>query len=514
MMNLFVAIIVFLAGLSFLLFAYLSLKKSQSNLAIVFILMNIDMAVFSFGYGWEILSTTVASAYVSIKFQYLGLAVLSIYWFTLTYKFKTNNYPSFKTYLYLTAVPAITIFMVMTNEYHNLFYTSLTIDKTTSFFHVDTGKGPFYYVFILYSYVVLVFMLISLYKSYKLNKHNLKLQNKLMFIASIMPSTCNIVYLFGVTPNNFDPTPFGFLLMSYFCYRAVFEYAFLDLKDIIRGSTYDNIDEGVFVLDTNYRIIDFNNQAFNVLDFFTVENIGNFIDDYFIGKIIKEKSLENSFELPIEKNEKLFIYHFKKSPIFSQEKLLAHIYIFSDITSDRETMTDLSYIASHDFLTGIYNRMSFMKEAQKELARLDRYGGELSVVMIDIDFFKKVNDTYGHIVGDEVLKRLSKVISNNLRNSDTFGRLGGEEFCILLPETSLENAKIFSEKIRKVVEIVPFYWEKGRFYITISLGISYYSNEMSKVEFEDILDLADKALYVSKNNGRNQTNYMHVSYRN
>ena len=512
--NLAAASIVFLAGTLFLIFAHISIKKAQSNLAMVFILMNIDMAVFSFGYGWELMSTSLESAYVAIKFQYLGLAVLSIYWVTLAYKFRTNVYPSFKTYLYLTIVPSITIFMIMTNEYHQLFYTSIRLDKSTSFIHVVSDKGYFYYLFIIYSYIVLVCMLVFLYKSYKFNKHNLKLQNKLMLIASVMPTTCNVLYLFGFTPHNFDPTPFGFLLMSFFSYRAIFEYSFLDLKDVVRGCTYENVEEGVFVLDTNFRIIDFNHQAFEVLNFLTLENTGNFINDYPIGKVIKEKSSGNSFELSIEKSEKLYVFHFKKSPILVHKKLVAFIYIFSDVTSAKETITDLSYIASHDFLTGIYNRMSFINDAQKELARLDRYGGELSLVMIDIDFFKKVNDTFGHIIGDEVLRKLAKVISNNLRATDIFSRLGGEEFCILLPETSLENAKVFSEKIRKIIEQVPFYSKKGKFNITISLGISYYSQDMNKVEFEELLDLADSALYISKNNGRNQTNYAHISYRN
>ena len=507
-MNSIAALVVFIISLIFLYFAIYSMGRLKSNLVALFALMNFSMACYSFGYAWELTLKSTEYVYMAIKVQYFGLAFLSIYWLAFAYKFKTNNYPSLKLYMYLAIVPCITFFLVVTNEVHGLFHSAVYLEKTPHFLSVTTDKGFFYYIFILYSYSSSVYILISLYKSYKGNRYSLRLQNKLMVLASIMPMTCNLLYLFKLTPHNFDPTPFGFLVMSFYMYRAVFKYSFLDLKDSIRGLAFNSISEGILVLDNDFRIVDFNSVAQRFISNLSIQNIGNSFIDFPMGKTLFEKKENDKFELSIEKDSKIYIFEFKKNPVIVSSKVTAFIYIFSDITLTKDNMADLSFIASHDFLTGLYNRRSFTEEADKELARVDRYGGELSIIMLDIDFFKKVNDTYGHIVGDEVLKRLSNVISNNLRATDTFGRLGGEEFCILLPQTTIENAKNFAEKIRKIVEIVPFYWEKGKFNITISLGISYYSKGMNDVTFEAILDLADKALYKSKNNGRNQTNYM------
>ncbi len=148
--------------------------------------------------------------------------------------------------------------------------------------------------------------------------------------------------------------------------------------------------------------------------------------------------------------------------------------------------------------------MSFLKLADSELYRVKRYGGEMSLVMIDIDFFKKINDTYGHICGDEILRALTILIRKNLRATDIFARYGGEEFCVLLPETSLDNAEKFSENIRKIVEENIFYFNKTDIKLTISLGVTYYNKEMENISFEELLDMSDKALYKSKKSGRNK----------
>ena len=460
-MNTLAATVVFIIALIFLYFAIYSMGRLKSNLVAIFALMNFSMACYSFGYTWELTLNSTEYVYMAIKLQYFGLAFLSIYWLAFAYKFKTNNYPSLKLYMYLAVVPCITFFLVVTNEVHGLFHSAVYLHKTPHFLSVTTEKGFFYYVFILYSYCSSMYILVSLYKSYRGNRYSLRLQNKLMFLASIMPMTCNLLYLFKLTPHNFDPTPFGFLVMSFYMYRAVFKYIYLDLKDTIRGLAFNSINEGILVLDSDFRIVDFNSVAQEFISNLTIHNLGNSFLNFPLGKTLFERKESDRFELSLERDNKLYAFEFKKNPVIVDCKTTAFIYIFSDITVLKDNMADLSFIASHDFLTGLYNRRSFMEEADKELARVDRYGGELSIIMFDIDFFKKVNDNYGHLAGDEILKRLSKVISNNLRITDTFGRIGGEEFCILLPETSMENARIFAEKIRKIVEIVPFYWEIG-----------------------------------------------------
>lgn len=507
------AILVLLTGFIFVIISMYSFKNISNKLIFILAMMSLGMAIFSLGYSWELFSEKYDFGYMAIKFQYLGLSFLSVYWITFAYKFRKNKYPNILYFVLISLVPITTFFIVMTNDSHKLFYKTVEIVPYGQNFLMVTSKGPMYYVFIIYSYFVLLYMLLSFYFSFRYNKYNFKEQSKLMFIGSIIPAVFNLLYLFKLTPKNFDPTPFGFLAMTYFVYKAIFNYKFLDLKETIRGSTYDKITEGILVVDVEYRIVDFNNSASLLMPYLKNEHVGNNIKNYSLGKEIYENKERDFFEIQCIHGKKNLILEFRKNPIYVKNRLIAYIYIFSDISHAKEILSDLSYLATHDFLTGINNRMNFIKLADAEIYRILRYGGEFALVMIDIDYFKKVNDNYGHICGDEVLRALTELINNNLRTTDIFARLGGEEFCILLPSTALTNAQIFSEKIRKIVEAYNFIFNGEKVSITISIGLTYYSEEMGEISLEILLDLADKALYTSKKNGRNTISTLHLPLR-
>lgn len=159
------------------------------------------------------------------------------------------------------------------------------------------------------------------------------------------------------------------------------------------------------------------------------------------------------------------------------------------------------YLSLTDALTGLYNRRHLDTMLEREFLRAKRYGSDLSVVIIDIDFFKKVNDTHGHICGDYILKEVAYLILENFRKTDIIFRYGGEEFVALLTETTLEKAKIPLERLRKSVEEYPFNFKGTDIKITISGGATEIGDVENASEF---LDNADKALYMAKENGRNQ----------
>jgi diguanylate cyclase (GGDEF)-like protein len=158
------------------------------------------------------------------------------------------------------------------------------------------------------------------------------------------------------------------------------------------------------------------------------------------------------------------------------------------------------YLSLTDALTGLYNRRHFDNTVEREFLRSKRYGGDLTIAIIDIDFFKKINDTYGHLCGDYVLKEVAYLISDNFRKTDLVFRYGGEEFVALLTETSLESAKIPLERLRKKIENSDFIYAGQKINVTVSIGASV-NNAETVTEF---LDNADKALYKAKNAGRNK----------
>ncbi len=160
-------------------------------------------------------------------------------------------------------------------------------------------------------------------------------------------------------------------------------------------------------------------------------------------------------------------------------------------------------ISTSDFLTKLPNRRYFFEFASKSFASISRNANKLSLIVIDIDYFKKINDTYGHQVGDLALIHISNIIKNSIRESDACARIGGEEFAILLNNTNIYNAFIFAEKLRKNIKTNSFISNNSEIKITISLGIQEYKKEYKSIH--EILNHADKALYQAKNTGRDKT---------
>ncbi len=168
-----------------------------------------------------------------------------------------------------------------------------------------------------------------------------------------------------------------------------------------------------------------------------------------------------------------------------------------------ETNRRLEQLSITDGLTKLNNHRFFQDELARAFEESQRYERPLSLAMIDIDFFKKVNDTHGHAVGDEVLKTVAELYKSSVRSTDLVARYGGEEFAIMMPETELADAITFAEQIRALVQATPIDTQAGAITITISLGVA--SVPHSRIQSsKDLIVSSDKALYRAKKSGRNQ----------
>jgi diguanylate cyclase (GGDEF)-like protein/PAS domain S-box-containing protein len=175
-----------------------------------------------------------------------------------------------------------------------------------------------------------------------------------------------------------------------------------------------------------------------------------------------------------------------------------------DITERKLLEDELKRQVKTDFLTGLNSRSHFIEQGELELSRSIRYENPLSIFMLDIDFFKQVNDSHGHKMGDTVLKKLAEVCGNTLRDVDIVGRLGGEEFAILLPETEMNDAKDVAERLRNAIASakVPLSTGDQPLQFTVSIGLASLASKDDNLDV--LLNLADKALYEAKNSGRNR----------
>lgn len=168
-----------------------------------------------------------------------------------------------------------------------------------------------------------------------------------------------------------------------------------------------------------------------------------------------------------------------------------------------ETNKRLELLSITDGLTRLHNHRHFQDELARAFEESQRYQRPLSLVIVDLDFFKKVNDTHGHAVGDEVLKAVAKIFRESIRSTDLAARYGGEEFALMLPETNLNEAIAFAEKIRATIESTSIETQAGTLKATVSIGVATVPHTRIH-SAKELVVAADKALYRAKKNGRNQ----------
>ena len=277
-------------------------------------------------------------------------------------------------------------------------------------------------------------------------------------------------------------------------------------KTIINSST------NIVLINNKKNILDVNNSFFKY--FTDYKNLDEFKEKYncianlfdkdnkylqkdmdglnWVDYLLQKHTESNKVKIKYHNN----IYYFTVSASMVDETRNRYSIIFTDITKQERYQQKLEYTSVTDALTNIKNRRYFQDKIVQEVADVNRYKSSLSLIMFDIDFFKKVNDEHGHDVGDDVLVEYTKFITKQLRENDTFCRVGGEEFIILLPHTIKESAYFVAEKLRinieKYKKILP---------ITMSFGVVEYSKEE---DVTTVLKRLDNALYEAKDTGRNK----------
>ncbi|MHC4641079.1 MAG: sensor domain-containing diguanylate cyclase [Planctomycetota bacterium] len=230
----------------------------------------------------------------------------------------------------------------------------------------------------------------------------------------------------------------------------------------------------------------------------------------------------------IRKSQRAFSGNYKTNscaiaPLVCQDRVVGVLNLADKVDSDRFDSEDIALIelfsqlvgasigniklfekiqhqATTDGLTGLANHKTFYEILEKELWRSRRYGGQISLIMIDIDNLKKINDTYGHRAGDKVIREISRKIKECIRQIDTAARYGGDEFAVILPNTSLADATIVAERMVDAVAHSPAIWKKDHIPLSISVGLGQYDADTNP---EDITSGSDKALYTAKKAGKN-----------
>ncbi len=267
----------------------------------------------------------------------------------------------------------------------------------------------------------------------------------------------------------------------------------------------------VLGLGENSKILLFNQFAEKLTGYRKEEVLGKRWIDIFIpedlrdklysvwNEVVESKAELHEYENPIvTKSGETRLIKWRNTVITEGDRFLMVLSIGEDITEKRKFEEELYRLSITDPLTGAYNRRYFIRRIEEEVERVKRGGKSFSLIMMDLDHFKEVNDTYGHKIGDEVLRQLVNTVKERLRKIDLFARWGGEEFLILLPNTPLENAKHLAEEIRRRIEELSFPMDIK---ITASFGVTEYRDGDSP---DSLISRADDLMYKAKRLGRNR----------
>ncbi len=408
-------------------------------------------------------------------------------------------------YILIFIIPVATVILTATSGTHHLFLYNFAIRNHGALTYLANEKGFWFFVVSIYSSVMLIISLLFILKAFLNTKKNL------MPIYLLL--TTVVLALAGILMKIFEPNcvislflPFVVPIFTYVLATRKVSYALFDSIPSAYQKAFAWSDNCKLILNRDLNLIEFNNSAQNMFPLLTDDmihkNISEFID--YDGRIKNAVINDSECRTRIIHNGNVIHFRVSSTALHDKsQKIMGYIVSLVNITELVDTMAELSDLASVDTLTQTYTRRYFIQRSEVEFARAKRHGHPLSFIILDLDFFKNINDRYGHLAGDAMLTEIANICKSKIRSIDLLGRFGGEEFMLLMPETDLEGAYFAANRIRKAIESAHFIYEDNEMTMTVSIGVTGVDT-INGENFDVFLRHADRALYKAKEHGRNK----------
>lgn len=466
-------------------------------------------AVYTFGYGMELSSQTLAGVMFWVRFEHLGIQLITPCWvlFTLCITgYERVITPS--RLLVLFAYPIFLLFATQTLGSVNLVHHNPRLDLTGPFPTFSYDRGIWMYIGLAYINVCLLACLVLYTIMVLRSKPAFRNQAILFWLGSIIPFIAEFLYNVGKSPYNIDLIPFALTVSGFIFTFGYFRLQLLEIIPLARDVIFDNLKDGVLVLDNNNRIIDFNPAIQNMVTGLTKTAIGKPVNEVLHEEtILLDFACDNNpgiFELEKTRDNHIYTYMGNLSPLLdSRDNTVGRIITLHDNTRTKDLLTQLENLAARDSLTNVYNRRIFDQLVLKDLTGDHPDTSNISLIMMDLDNFKQINDTYGHAAGDLVLKKVIQTCQKLLRQADIPGRYGGDEFVFFLPDTDTAAAKVVAGRLLEAITRNTYQLEGTSFSVSASLGVSS-STRSGKISFKELFRYADRAVYQAKQEGRNK----------
>lgn len=503
---LFLSLIITLA-----LFIYSFPRRSRKG-APPFLLSLISIFIWTAGYIFEIGSQDLNIKLFWANLQFFGIGMLPVTWFITTLCL-TGRGDSYKTFLpFLLPIPLLINLLIWTNPLHQLIRRSPELLRLGPLLLIDAHYGALHsWIFVPFQYIIYGFTLVLFLDAWTNARPLYKHRYLLIGNAILIPMVGSALYIIGIEPFKYiNLTPALFSITCIIFARAIFSFSMFDILPLARDTVLENIKDSILVFDGEDRLVDYNPSAEDLFHSLRPEQIGDIGTDVLssypmlVNQLLgtaKQNDPHTSLQFKSKDD-----HHYRSSLSLVKNKkgrLIGKILNISDITSQMNLLKKMQQLATTDSLTGILNRRSFFERSNKEIDRAKRYQRPVSFILLDIDHFKRINDSCGHAAGDAVLTELSRRISDTIRKEDIFGRYGGEEFSLCLPETKQSTAYIFAERLRQIVEEEPVSYKQQKISATASFGVVGVETVRDE-NLDDLLLRVDKAMYDAKELGRNR----------
>jgi diguanylate cyclase (GGDEF)-like protein len=487
------------------------------SLAVVFVSMTnwgytqmryftcLSLAAFLLGAGHllEVTSSSLEAAVVACKVEYLGIPFLGVFCFLFGFDYSGSRLRRSWHTVVLLMISTVMTLLVFTWPAQRLLYADLSFSTEGALPHLTVTPGPLYFTVFVYSYGLTGIGCVIIIRN-MVRSGRKKLRHCLHFvIAATIPLAVQFCLLAGLTPAGWDPIPTAVnLTVSSLCLYLT-RYRTPEWRSLGRELVIQKMKDAFILIDNDGHFLDANERAAEY--FPALRRVGQWTPAAEIEGLalaILNEDL-NNFEFPHPGKKEVMFLRVSRTPLEARNRVLGTCIVVYDDTENHKLMLELQRMARHDPLSGLYNRKTFFTDAglSFDLFARDKIPG--SVLMMDIDYFKRINDSFGHACGDTVIVGISDILRARLRHTDIAGRYGGEELCAWLPHTDTEGAALVAESIRKSVEAATFPSPSGYFNVTISIGVASAGLDYGR-SFADLVNEADIALYNAKNSGRNQ----------
>ncbi|RPH61974.1 MAG: diguanylate cyclase [Chloroflexi bacterium] len=462
------------------------------------------LVVWNAGFVVEILVPSLGGKLLFSNISLTAINLLSPAWFALV-AMHSGLYARLKQFLWLTlALPCTTILIIWTNDLNRLFRTVSTLSNYGGYLYLDSLYGPWYYwIYLPTTYFLLGLSLLALIFSFFRQQAIYRNQTGAMIISLIIPYGVSMATTYGLIPlPYYDLTPSMLTLSCIVIAYSFFRFQFLRVVPLARDIIFEQMADGVFVLDKHHKLVDLNPAALEIINLRIGETAHNILAQIKPGQMPESDS---QAQITIGQGEDQRQYHARITAVRDEDSnLLGWAMLLRDNTENLRLMEQLQYMATIDAVTDVCNRRYLMQILNDEWARARRYDSMMALVMMDLDNFKLVNDTHGHLAGDAVLKEVAQICKRNLRDVDRIGRFGGEEFTMLLPETDLHGARITAERLRRLIAEKIVFYHGVEIRVTASFGVAELPPDKEATSITRFLKAADDALYVAKRAGRNR----------